>query len=484
MNSNWCFGDSAGINFVNTANPLSFASSVVSRGSCTSISDSNSVLQFYSYNGTTSFDDDTRVCNNTNDTVENGTRLNGRAFYNQILFVPTLDDTNLFYIFHSGVYTVKGFYFSILDKSANGGLGKIIVKNAPLIVNDWVGDCLIAIKSGNGKDWWIITKYSNDAGFTYINRFYVYLVSSTGISPPIIQDFGNATDRVLQKIYFNNQGNKLMNINITGLMTEYNFDRCTGILSNPNIIFPEQTSNIDRWFWEGAYSPNDSLFYVAKNWYSFPNDTSMLLQYNLFATDIPASCDTLWQIKYPVTIGAIRLAPDNKMYVTCAYDWGFPLIPYPDSVRNMYNENLGVINYPDSIGAACNFTPFSFNLGGKRTYWGLPNNPDYSLGRLLGSPCDTLQWVGTPETPKPPLGGFKSMRINPNPFASKINIELSDFKNESYVLKIVDAMGKEIWQQEIVKQKTEIDLEKIKQGFICYAEWVEMIYLQGKIIKM
>lgn len=58
--------------------------------------------------------------------------------------------------------------------------------------------------------------------------------------------------------------------------------------------------------------------------------------------------------------------------------------------------NLSVINSPDLPGAACDFQPYSFYLGGKRTYWGLPNNPDYDLGPLVGSPCDTL--VGTTET--------------------------------------------------------------------------------------
>lgn len=57
------------------------------------------------------------------------------------------------------------------------------------------------------------------------------------------------------------------------------------------------------------------------------------------------------------------------------------------------NENLGVINLPDSPGLACNFQPWSFYLGGKRTYWGLPNNPDYELGPVTGSICDTLTGI-------------------------------------------------------------------------------------------
>ncbi len=41
------------------------------------------------------------------------------------------------------------------------------------------------------------------------------------------------------------------------------------------------------------------------------------------------------------------------------------------------------------------------------------------------------------------------MRVSPNPFYNKINIELSDFKNKSYVLKIVDDMGNVVLKSEI-----------------------------------
>ncbi|MBL0341881.1 MAG: hypothetical protein IPP71_13640 [Bacteroidetes bacterium] len=46
---------------------------------------------------------------------------------------------------------------------------------------------------------------------------------------------------------------------------------------------------------------------------------------------------------------------------------------------------LSVINYPDSLGTACGYSPFSFYLGGKRTYYGLPNNPDYDMPAIAGS---------------------------------------------------------------------------------------------------
>jgi len=59
--------------------------------------------------------------------------------------------------------------------------------------------------------------------------------------------------------------------------------------------------------------------------------------------------------------------------------------------------NLSVINSPDSLGVACNFQPYSFNLGGKRSYFGLPNNPNYDMPPDSGSICDTLSSVGISE---------------------------------------------------------------------------------------
>ena len=88
--------------------------------------------------------------------------------------------------------------------------------------------------------------------------------------------------------------------------------------------------------------------------------------------------------------GDVKRAPDGKIYFSIAYVNAGVSYPYPDSVYNNYNMNLSLINSPDSFGTACDFQPYSFYLGGKRTYYGLPNNPDYFLGPKIGSPCDTI----------------------------------------------------------------------------------------------
>ena len=118
--------------------------------------------------------------------------------------------------------------------SLNGGLGAVVTRDSA-IGTFRVADCVQAVKHGNGRDWWVIAKYSN-INSTVHNRFYVYLVTPNGISAPTIYNKGSATDVDFQKIVFNSSGTKFMLINTLGFMCEYDFNRCTGNITNPNII--------------------------------------------------------------------------------------------------------------------------------------------------------------------------------------------------------------------------------------------------------
>ena len=391
-NNIWCFGDSSGIDFGTIPNPVTFRSSVVSRGSCVSVADTTGNLIFYAFTSTFSSDSSTVVMNSTNQTLQNSQSIIGSSLYNELVIVPNPNMVDSYYLFCGSVTDPipKGFFYSKIDMTQNGGLGAVVQKNVRL--NSFRnGDCVTAIKHGNGKDWWVFSKYSNINGTTF-NRFYTYLITQDSVHTPLVQNFNNATDGDFQRIIFNSDGTKFMQINALGLIQEFNFDRCTGIISNPTIIFPELPVGIHgKNFWTGAYSADDSKFYAATQIFSVSiNPTSRLFQFDLTAPNIAASIDTLWEIQYPAQCGTLRLAPDNKIYFSTFYDFGFPGYPYPDTAYNQYNSNLSVINFPDSAGSACGFVPHGFSLGGYRAYYGLPNNPKYDLGPLVGSGCDTI----------------------------------------------------------------------------------------------
>ena len=126
--------------------------------------------------------------------------------------------------------------------------------------------------------------------------------------------------------------------------------------------------------------------------------------------------------------------------------------PYQDTVYNQYNMNLGVINYPDSGFSGCNYQPYSFYLGGKRTYAGLPNNPDYELGAWVGSPCDTLS-VGM-EDIQPPQQAWMQAWYNNS--WQLIHVNSSKLQGKSGVLRILDIQGRLL---------SELELEEIHGGY-------------------
>ncbi|MFZ7116414.1 MAG: hypothetical protein ACO1G9_13620, partial [Bacteroidota bacterium] len=146
-------------------------------------------------------------------------------------------------------------------------------------------------------------------------------------------------------------------------------------------------------YFGSAFSPNGQLIYVATSYIN-----SNLIQFNLNASNIYNSRDTIITLFQPIEAGGyLRLAPDDKIYWSCAWTNGINYIyPYQDTMYHTENMNLSVINDPVVIGSGCNFSLYSYYLGGKRTYWGLPNNPDYGLGPVVGSLCDTINTVVEP----------------------------------------------------------------------------------------
>ncbi len=100
--------------------------------------------------------------------------------------------------------------------------------------------------------------------------------------------------------------------------------------------------------------------------------------------------------------------------------------------------------YPDSIGSSCDYQPFSFYLGGKRTYYGLPNNPNYDLGPLAGSSCDTI--TGISPTPALPGGEEEpALHVFYHSSWQKLFVNAQHIKGKICLLQVFDMNGKEVF---------------------------------------
>jgi len=439
-NNVWVFGDSALIDF-NGTTPITGHSVIKSRGTAASICDHNGNLLF-----STSYDTDVliagvaggEVYDASQNLMQNGDNLKYGGWYQEAIIIPNPSDTNKYYIFHIGVTDYYGLYYSEIDLSLNGGLGSVTQKNIQLLSNK-ANDGLTAVKHGNGRDWWILFRESTTTSNAN-NVFYKYLVSPQGISGPYMQSIGTLTSINSYRYFFSKDGTKLGAVGYRGLIETYDLDRCSGQLSNYRSIKSDVTTPPVPGVWSGAFSPDGTKLYVATSY-----DDSYLWQFNLLDSLPQNTVDTLANFNFSIPAGgALKLAPDNKIYWSCAWNDGVTFnYPYPDTTYNMYNMNLSVINSPDSLGAACNFQPYSFYLGGKRTYWGLPNNPNYELGPLTGSLCDTLT-VGLNE-----IANYKNnITVYYDALWQIAFVNAKGLKGKNYTLQLFNLNGQLILQEQ------------------------------------
>ncbi len=444
QSSIWCFGDSVQIEFkLNGTYKISTASTLT-RGSCTSIADTIGNLLFYTNTGSIFASNFTGlIWNKNNQLMQNGDSLAGRGWYKEQVTIPYPASDSLYCILYGPVTGKGGFFYSIIDISQDSGRGAVIQKNVQLQgSNFYANDGITAIKHGNGRDWWVIVRDWNG----YNNKFYYYSVTPAGITLDHIQYIGDTVKSGFYRIEASDDGEKVACIANQGLISVFDFDRCGGWLSNEiNIEYQNPNTNLIPWYWDCELSPNKRYLYVSEAYSDF-DTTNYLLRFDLQAPNIAASRDTLYAGEESAVAGLIELAPDGKIYWACAYNPPNTFFyPYPDSTHNYITDNLSVINYPD--GSFCDFQSFSFYLGGKRTYYGLPNNPNYGLGRLYGSPCDTLQWTNLTPSPSP-LGEGKLYATYIAAW-EKLFVNASGLQGKNVTVSIYDGRGRAIKNYEL-----------------------------------
>ncbi len=471
-NNNWVFGDSIGINF-DTPGQFFQCGTAFWRGTAT-ISNSLGELLFY---GATSNETNShtgqlqegKLFNKNHQKMFNGDTLVGQELYHNMIILPKSVMDSTFYVFVAGVTLPDtGLWYNVVDMKLQGGLGQVVQKNV-LLEHHPVQDMLAAVRHGNGKDWWLITRrWTYAPGYVKNNEFWVYLVDSSGIYPQPVQfegvsHFDNAGDMTI-----NPAGDKLVLTGLGSHIGVFNFNRCTGAISNEVVVemFDPPGSYFKAYF-SGSFSPDGSKLYALSN-QAIYDSTSKLYQFDLTAPDIAASRILIDTFTIDASPACMELAPDGKIYISSFYIGPGTNWPYPDtSCWNYINSNLSVINYPDSSGTACDFQPFSFYLNGSRTYFGLPNNPDYELGAWVGSPCDTLTTNLTPNPSPEARGAWMQAWYNHE--WNMIHVNAAQLKGKKGVLRLFDMEGRIVFEKpaEVIAggyYTTEINMENLASG--------------------
>lgn len=387
----WYFGFNAGLDF-NNDEPVPLLDGQVYTGEgSSSIADENGNLLFYT--------DGVTVYNKVHDIMQNGEGLLGHYSSSQSAFiVKSPGSLSKYYIFTVGSQNSAGLNYSIVDMSANSGLGAVTTeKNIALI--DETTEGIAGTLHSNGEDIWIVAR-----GFPG-NTMYSYLITESGINDPVISSTGpefvpflNDTEFSSNHIFgcmkISPDGSKLAMASVGFGALLFDFDTTSGTISNALKIEP------------GAilYGPFGIEFSTSGN-VLYLSGANGIKQFNLLADNIAESGQYVLNEGFGWT--ALQLAGNGKIYRA-----------------DMMNMALTVINDPEIIGQGCNVVQGGVYLGDMRyASIGLPTaisayfiKPDFELeGPCTGTSTSfSFIWNRQPDTYYWDFGdGHTSIEANP-----------------------------------------------------------------------
>lgn len=346
------------------------------RQTCSSICDVEGNLLFYT-NGI-------YIANTAHKKMMNGDSLSpegwtfsypsGLPVSQGTIALPIPEKENEYMLFHGQLDFPAGIgpiysklYYSKVDMELAGGLGGVTEKNVVLLQDTLFVGKITATRHGNGRDWWLIIPES------HTSQYYSYLLTPDSLYAKGAQAIGASILPGVGQAIFTPDGSRYLRFDLHAAgvgnnLNIYDFDRCTGLFSSPIELV-----NFDSMGAAGlAVSANSRFVYVITSRY--------VRQYDLWATDIASSLDTVAiydgfvsPLGHNTWFYLAQLAPDNKIYVNTPSGSNF----------------LHVIQEPDKKGEDCQFEQHGLELPSRNAFT-MPNFPNFRLGPLDGSPCDTL----------------------------------------------------------------------------------------------
>ncbi|MFN8155553.1 MAG: T9SS type A sorting domain-containing protein [Bacteroidia bacterium] len=266
-------------------------------------------------------------------------------------------------------------YYTVLDKSLNGGNGGIVSASNVALIDTLVhANGLAVTKHANGRDWWIVVKErcSSNYNIVLFTPSGVQLLFTQSIGPV----FSSSLDAAISR--FSPDGTIYALIRDDYNTIYYKFDRCTGFLSDPLLV---NSGSIGDGYLE--FSPDSRFVYRSSG-----SGGGMTSQYDLSLyyqpsgvqnsqlfvdPPVPDTSDCGFGIPGSANAACFpTLAPNGKIY------WG-----------HCYSCNLSIINYPDSLDTLCAMEYNTVLLPMPHSGC-LPYFAHYRLGPVTGSICDSL----------------------------------------------------------------------------------------------
>ena len=351
----WYFGARVGLDFNSTPPvPLTNSSMAAFEGSSSIADPITGALLFYT--------DGITVWNRMHAEMPNGTGLLGHeSSTSAALIIPLPGSKGLYYIFTSGVGSYRagepstGINYSIVDMSADGGLGDVTTKNAPLLKTK--SEKLCAVRGCGEFDVWVIGHGFNDSSF------YAWRVSPGGIDSPVVSRVGPL--EIHPGIGYMKVSPDMRKIaaaiNMQHSVALLDFNPSTGVVG-PLVATLGRPSGLPWVPYGVCFSLDNSKLYVSSL------DMGPIIQFDISSRQQQAILTSAVEFQNGDFTAALQLGPDGKIY--CAS-----------------GQELSVINDPNKSGAACGLRVHAIGFGGNGSpVYGLPNvlepgwDPSLSVG--------------------------------------------------------------------------------------------------------
>jgi len=390
------------------------------------------------------------------------------ALLNDNFILPVANDTSL-YMAYLAQGSANSFYppFSSLIKYKVSPWynnlwqpydGKVLSTDTLFNGGGFLGsDAITAVKHGNGRDWWIL--YHTN----FTDSFTIWRQEADGsLTGPLYQEIGPYQPLFgydWMRLAFTPDGTKMALMMWFNIWI-YDFDRCTGQLSNP-VVIDTCTNCWDDYanfnyastqYYSIVFSPDGSKLYA--------NRIDSLLQFDLSNFPVSIQKETIWHSNVSLgnqnchAIYSLQLGIDQKIYVgTYTLDAINPL------ALDSGNAYLGVIRSPNLSGVSCNFDRYGLYLNGYKSDMLLPSQINYDLGPWIGSPCDTLITTGLSE-----LNPTPKITLAPNPAQTEATLTWSGMQEGTFVLR--DMLGRAVLSEVLntPSGSTRLDLSTLPKG--------------------
>jgi gliding motility-associated-like protein len=361
----WHFGNGQGFDF-NSGAAVQITGAMQTNEGCAAYCDEAGNLLFYSNGGgrlPSSGQNPGTIWNANNEVMYDMQGLEGGGFSSaqSSVIIPAPGEPNVYYLFtmEEAEYSVdttvasepfgRGLRYFKIDMSLNNGLGEVIEADVPVYNYSYEGLC--AIRHINETDHWILINQDTTG-------IGVYRVTAQGVELASVYETGNAGYGIIKAAPTNPFGVFPCCEKVVASGVMYDFDRTTGILSNPDLLPGFGSEAVE-------FSSNGQYLYSTL---TAPGmGTQQLVRYDLAAAyELQvAAAETQQIIADDVTAFYMQLAPDQKIYYT-----------YFDS---NFSVAVGTINCVNSDSPTV--TPEAYTYGNliEELFVTLPNFPAWIL---------------------------------------------------------------------------------------------------------